>query len=296
MENEYDKVISDAVFSVKGASYVGSPVSDSAMYITNKVQHLLDNLYDVDNCLIFAESGMIIPDLLQTKHRFVFADNPQLTYAKFAEHFNKEKQKKENAIPFDNVKGAYISQKAVVARDAYIEPGCVIGPGVIIGENACLLAGCVIKNAVIGANFIANEYAVIGSNGFTMATDTYGNKCRIPSLGKVKIGDNVEIGAHDNISRGSAGDTVIDDNVKLDALVHIGHDVHLYKNVEITAGSIIGGFDTLEDNVYIGLNSSLRNRITIGEKSIVGMGTNVISNVSKKVTVIGNPAQIMKRR
>lgn len=283
-------------YSVKGASYIGSPISNTAMYITKKVQHLLVNLNDAEGCLVFAESGMIVPDRIQAKHSFVFVDNPQLAYAEFAERFSKEKQKEESAIPYINMKGAYVSQKANVAKDAYIEPGCVIGPNVIIGENAHILAGCVIKNAVIGANFVANEYAVIGSNGFTMATDANGNKCRIPSLGGVTIGNNVEVGAHDNISRGSAGNTIIDDFVKIDALVHIGHDVHLCKNVEITAGSIIGGFDTIEENVYIGLNSALRNRITIGADAIVGMGTNVIDNVSKEKTVIGNPAKTIKGR
>ncbi len=75
-----------------------------------------------------------------------------------------------------------------------------------------------------------------------MTQDREGNRTRIPSL---IIGDFVEVGVSDNISAGSAGNTVIEDHVKLDALVHIGHDAHIKKNVEITAVSIVGGFDVI---------------------------------------------------
>ena len=115
-------------------------------------------------------------------------------------------------------------------KTAYIEPGCFIGHNVKIGDNARILYGSVIKNAVVGDNFLCNEYALIGANGFNMAEDLDGNKIRIPSLGYVIIGNNVEIGAYNNISCGSGGDTIIEDWVKIDAHVHLGHDVHLKKN------------------------------------------------------------------
>lgn len=152
-------------------------------------------------------------------------------------------------------------------------------------------AGTVIKNAMIGDNFVSNEYAVVGAYGFTMINGDDGNKIRIPTLGKVHIGNNVEIGTHDNISCGSAGNTQIDDNVKIDALVHIGHDAHIGKNTEVTAGSIIGGFVDIGENVFIGINSCVRNRKTIGNNTVVGMGSVVVKNVKKDCTVIGNPAE-----
>ena len=139
-------------------------------------------------------------------------------------------------------------------------------------KKARILSGTIINNAVNGDNFMSNEYAVIGANGFTMADDKNGNKVRIPSLGKVIICDNVEVGAHDNISRGSAGNTKLSDNVKLDAFVHVGHDAILHKNVEVTAGVIIGGFEEFGNSTFIGLNVILRNRIIIGSNAIIGMG------------------------
>lgn len=141
----------------------------------------------------------------------------------------------------------------------------MIGHGVRIGKNARILARTVIKNAVIGDNFICGENNTIGTYGFIMADDDSKNKIRIPSLGGVLIGNNVEVGSSANISRGSAEDTVIEDNVKIDALVHIGHDVYIHRNVEITASAVIGGFDELMEGVYVGINAAVRNRRRVGE-------------------------------
>ena len=154
-----------------------------------------------------------------------------------------------------------------------------------------ILAGAVIRRSIIGDCFIANEHAVVGANGFTMADDEDGNKYRIPTMGRVIIGNNVEIGSHNNISCGSGGDTVIEDNVKLDSLIHVGHDVHLHKNVEVTAGVTFGGFVNAEEGTYVGVGSVLRNRITLGEHSFIGMGSNVTKSVEAGVVVAGNPAK-----
>ena len=72
----------------------------------------------------------------------------------------------------------------------------------------------------------------------------------------------MEIGAYDNISAGCCGDTIIEDYAKLDVLIHIGHEAHIHKNVELIAGTIVGGFADIGDNAYVGMNSSIRNRIS----------------------------------
>ena len=90
---------------------------------------------------------------------------------------------------------------------------------------------------------------------------------------------------------GSGCDTIIDDYVKLDALVHVAHDDHLHKNVEITAGGIIGGFDELGEHAYVGINAVLRNRIQVGDNAFIGMGSTVTKSVEANMTVAGNPAK-----
>ena len=80
-----------------------------------------------------------------------------------------------------------------------------------------------------------------------------------------------------------ARDTVIEDNVKPDALVHIGYDVHIDKNVEISAGRIVAGFVQIGKLAFIGLNACACNRIVLGEKRLVGIGSTVMKNVGRDV-------------
>ena len=284
-------------FSITGASYIGEPRSNTAMFVSKKVGQLIAALSDVQECLVFAEEGLEVPDEIMGKHCFVFSDNPQGAYAKFTEEFFTEEERENYLAGYEMMpNGVFISKSARIGKDAVIEPGVVIGPGVAIGNNARIYAGAVVKNAIIGDNVIINEKAVIGANGFTMANDEDGNKIRIYSLGKVIIGNGVEIGAHDNISRGSGGNTVIEDLVKIDALIHVGHDAHLHKNVEITAGAVVGGFVDAQEGAYIGINAVIRNRISLGAKSFVGMGATVTKSVADGITVVGNPAKPFEKK
>lgn len=279
-------------FSITGASYIGAPRSNTAMFVTKKVGHLIKALNSVTQCLVFAEEGLDVTDEILRDHCFVFSKNPQCAYAHFTETFFTEEERAHSMAGYRVTSdGAYISNTAKIGDNAIIEPGVVIGPDVTIGDRARIYAGAVIKNAEIGNDVIINEKAVIGANGFTMANDENGDKIRIYSLGKVVIGNQVEIGAHDNVSRGSGGNTIIEDNVKIDALIHIGHDVHLHKNVEITAGAVVGGFVDAKDGAYIGINSVIRNRVTLGANCFIGMGATVTKSVADGITVVGNPAK-----
>lgn len=280
-------------FDIYGVSYIGDPKSHTAMYVTKKIGDKLQALTNVEHCVVFVETGMEVSEKACNNNLIVFSDNPRLAYVRLATDLAcmRRQEERKHAYRFKN--GSYISESARIGAGVYIEPGCRIGHNVVIGDKAVLLTGTTINHAVIGDNFLSNEYAVIGANGFTMADDADGNKIRIPALGGVQIGDNVEVGAHDNISRGSAGDTILHDNVKLDAFVHIGHDAVIHNNVEVTAGAIVGGFDEIGENAFIGLNAILRNRIVIGRGVTIGMGAVVTKSVEDSVTVIGNPAHPM---
>lgn len=295
MEYLVNKIDKNYHFTVNGVSYVGNPKKNTAMYVSKKVSYLLDKLKTLQNCLIFAEVGIEVSDDLKRENCFIFCQNPQLSYAKFINDFAEEKHRIDSKREMRLTDGGYyIGENVQIGCDSYIEPGCLIGHDVVIGSNAKILSGSVIKNAVIGDNFFCNEKAVIGSTSFTMYEDENGNKGRIATLGRVMIGNYVEVGAYDNICAGGCGDTIIEDYVKLDALIHIGHDAHLHKNAELTAGTIVGGFADVGEKAYIGLNSSIRNRISLGENSVIGMGTNVTKNVPPEITVVGNPAREFK--
>lgn len=279
---------------IEGVSYIGNPKEYTAMYVSKKVGYLVENLRNCGNCLIFAENGIEVASDLKKNNCFIFSSNPQLEYAKFANALAGEKQKQEAQKKYILTKeGYYIGENVEIGINAYIEPECLIGHGVIIGDNARILSGCIVKNAIIGDCFVCNERAVVGAPSFTMTEDEEGNKYRIPTLGSVYIGDHVEVGTSNTICAGACGNTILEDYVKLDGLVHIGHEAHLGKNTELTAGTIIAGFAVLGENTYGGINSSIKNRISIGSNSIVGMGAAVIKDVPENVTVAGNPARIL---
>lgn len=284
-------------FSISGVSYIGNPLSNTAMYISKKVERLLENLKNVRECLIFAEDTIEVPAELSVENCFVLCRSPQKEYAQFVTNWAAEMDSENRKRKYTLAPGGYyVGDNVTIGRDAYIEPGCVISHDVTIGDRAVIKMGARIENCTVGDDFIACENCTVGTTGFTMADDDDGNKMRIPTLGRVIIGNHVEIGALTNVSRGSAGNTEIHDCVKLDSLVHIGHDVVLHRNVEIPAGAIIGGFDELMEGAYVGINAVLRNRIKVGEHAFIGMGAVVTKSVEANTTVVGNPAKPFERK
>ena len=283
-------------FNITGASYAGLPRDNTMMYISKKVEHLVTGLRNVKECLVFLENGITVQDAWKKQNCFLFSDNPQFAYAQFAVQFAEERLRQERVWGYELVSGGYyIGKNVTIGANAYIEPGVLIGHDVIIGDNAVILAGTVIKHAIIGNDFMCNENAVVGNYSFTMSEDEQGNKYRIPSLGRVIIGNSVEIGACDNIEMGGCGDTILEDNVKLEGLVHVGHEAHLHKNIEITTGSIVSGFVEMEEHSYLGVNSSIKNRLHLGKNCIVGMGANVTRSVEANTVVAGNPARPFRK-
>lgn len=160
-----------------------------------------------------------------------------------------------------------------------------IHPSAVINYE-CVELG---KNVRIGPN------CTIGFDGFGFEGDEDGTYYRFPNIGKVIIGDNVEIGANTCIDRGALGDTIIGEGTKIDNLVHVAHNVKIGKNCLIVALTCLGGGVTIEDGAYVGIGASVRNQMKIGEKAFIGMGAVVVKDIDPGVTVIGNPAKPMRK-
>jgi len=136
---------------------------------------------------------------------------------------------------------AVIESGAHIGRTAVIGAGCFIGRGAVIGDETWLHPNVTIgADCVIGQRCIIHPGAVIGSDGFGYARDGARWE-KTPQLGRVTIGDDVEIGANTTIDRGALGDTVIERGVKLDNLIHIAHNVHIGENTAMAACVGIAG-------------------------------------------------------
>lgn len=154
MRYNVSKIVSGKSFVVIGISYIGAPRSNTAMFISKKVEHLLTALEAVDECLIFAETGISVSDELLKKHAFHFSERPQSAYAAFANQFAEEMFLEEAKLKFNLMPGGYyMSEDVIISEDAYIETGCQIGPDVQIGKHARILKGSVIRHATIGDFF-----------------------------------------------------------------------------------------------------------------------------------------------
>ncbi len=138
-----------------------------------------------------------------------------------------------------------VGARSSVGDDSYVGPGSVIGPDCVIGDNSRLMANVtIVQNVRIGSRCMLHPGAVIGSDGFGNAMTAQG-WVKVPQLGGVSIGDDVEIGSNTTVDRGAIGDTVIEDGVRLDNLVMIAHNVHIGAHTAMAALTGIAGSTTI---------------------------------------------------
>ena len=229
---------------------------------------------------------------LRRKKQLIFVDNPRLAFIKIIKKIYPKKMK-TGVSPT-----ATISESATIGSNCYIGNYVVIGEDCKIGNNTAIYDRAVlVQKCVIGNNCIFEPGITIGADGFAYERDEKTLELeRFPHIGGVTIGNNVEVCANSSIARGSLSDTVIGDGTKLDALVHVAHNVIIGRNCEFTAGTIIGGGTTVGDTSWTGLNSTLKNKIKIGNKVIVGAGALVIHDVPDEDIVAGVPAKSIKHK
>jgi len=185
-----------------------------------------------------------------------------------------------------------VSPTAVVEKDAIIHPNSYIGPHTYIGrceigEGAVIHGNVHIYPGVrVSKNVVINASTVIGTEG--IAT-TWG--VRFPHVGGVVIEDDVWIGSNVSIQKGMLSDTVIGQGSTIGNFCNIGHQTIIGKHCFIISGSVIGGSCHIGDYSKVSMNASIRDKIRIGEKAIVGMGSVVTKDIGDRWVVVGNPAR-----
>ncbi|UVK77473.1 MAG: UDP-3-O-(3-hydroxymyristoyl)glucosamine N-acyltransferase [Sodalis sp. Fse] len=212
--------------------------------------------------------------------------NPYLTYARMAQLMDTTPKSAQNigasaVIATD----AILGQRVAIGANAVIESGVVladdvmVGPGSFIGKNTKIGAGThlwanvtVYHEIEIGENCIIQSGAVIGADGFGYANDR-GNWIKIPQLGRVIIGDRVEIGACTTIDRGALDDTRIGNGVIIDNQCQIAHNVIIGDNTAVAGGVIMAGSLTIGRYCMIGGASVINGHMEICDKvTVTGMG------------------------
>jgi len=183
-----------------------------------------------------------------------------------------------------------IEARAEIGPRCRIGPGAVIGSGVIVGQDCRIGAHVSLSHALLGARVYVYPGARIGQEGFGFAS-TKDGFLSIPQLGRVILGDDVEVGANTTIDRGSSQDTVIGAGSRLDNLVQIGHNVVLGRCCVIVAQVGISGSTVLEDFVRVGGQAGLAGHLRIGHGAEIGAQAGLMSDVDPGAKVLGSPAQ-----
>ena len=178
---------------------------------------------------------------------------------------------------------ATISATARVGDHAYIGPGAVVGPRCVVGGESRILANAtLVQDVVIGERCIVHPGAVIGSDGFGNAMSDAG-WVKVPQVGGVVIGNDVEIGANSTIDRGAIDDTVIGNGVRIDNLVQIAHNVRVGDHTAMAAFTGISGSTVIGQRCMFAGQAGIVGHISICDDVVVGGAT----MISKDITVPG---------
>jgi UDP-3-O-[3-hydroxymyristoyl] glucosamine N-acyltransferase len=192
-----------------------------------------------------------------------------------------------------------IGPLAVIGARAEIGPRCRIGALAVIGDGVAIGADCRIgpqvsvSHALLGARVCLYPGARVGQDGFGFAITGEG-LLSVPQLGRVILGDDVQVGANSTIDRGSAQDTVIGAGSRLDNLVQIGHNVRLGRCCVVVAQAGISGSTELEDFVVVAAQAGMTGHLRIGRQARIGAQAGVMADVPPGQDVVGSPAQPVK--
>ncbi|MCG8507716.1 MAG: UDP-3-O-(3-hydroxymyristoyl)glucosamine N-acyltransferase [Rhodospirillales bacterium] len=185
--------------------------------------------------------------------------------------------------------GAAIGPGAVVGRNCRISANAVVGTGVVVGDD-CVIGACAsLSHCLVGNRVILHAGVRVGQDGFGFAPGADGHR-KVPQLGRVIIGDDVEIGANTTIDRGTGPDTEIGAGTKIDNLVQIAHNVRLGRGCIVVSQVGISGSTRVGDFVMMGGQAGLTGHLNIGDGAKIAAQSGVMRDVEPGSTVAGSPA------
>jgi len=300
-KEDYDSTSIYGVKDIKGASsedlsFCSLDDAEKAIMAISKSNAKVIICHQSLENLVYPRSGK--------QQSLIFVRNPRMTVMKiineiyYSPSVHKRKRTRQNDKFVVAPSTSIISNSARIGKNCSIGNFTKIGDKCIIGDNTVIGDGVIVEqNTRIGKNCIIQHGTVIGADGFAYERleDTLELQ-RFPHIGGVALGDNVEICSNCSIARGSLSDTIIGNGTKLDALVHVAHNVEIGRHCALTAGTIIGGSTRIGDMCWTGLNSTIKHKVKIGNKVIIGSGASVINDIDDEDIVAGVPAKSIKHK
>ena len=283
-------------FDITSISSLNNVKDNSILFYTSTINFkfkLKDNAeYDLKQLEKFKNIILIASEEIKTKTNIpiITSKNPRLDFQRVVMEFFSDEEFKTGIH-----KTAIIEDDVIIGKDVYIGSNCYIGNGVEIGDKAKILQNtCVYGRTKIGKGTIIKSNTTIGSEGFSFSFT--GNELfHFPHVGSIRIGENVWIGSNCTVEKSQIDETVIEDHVKIDDLVHVGHNSKIKKFSQITVGSIIGGRVTIGQECWIAPHVVIDTGIKVGENSLIGTSSFVKADVEKNSIMIGSPAKLLRK-
>jgi len=282
-------------FEINSPSTIENVKNNSILFYTQVINpkfNLSDkNSYDIKNLEKFNNILLITDSEFQQELNFpiIISKNPRLDFQRIIIKFFSDDQFNSGIHP-----NSTIESETNLGKNVYIGPNCYIGKDVTIGDNTKILSNTVIFGITkIGSNCVISSNSTIGSEGFSFTFDK-DSFVHFNHLGKILIGDHVWIGSNCTIERSQIDETIIEEHVKIDDLVHISHNVHIKKFSQITVGSKILGRSKIGEHCWISPNCIIENGYEIGDHSIVGTSSLVRNNFPSNSVIFGTPAKLIR--
>jgi len=186
-----------------------------------------------------------------------------------------------------------------VGAGSVLYPGCFVGRNTIIGQDSVIFAGVKLyESVVLGERVRLHSGVVIGADGFGFVLDKKEQQVnghqKIYHFGGVIIGNDVEIGANSCVDRGTFSDTIIGDQVKIDNLVQVGHNVQIEQGAVICGAAAVAGNCKIGSYVYVGGLTGIANQAEIGSGAMLGAHSLISKSVPAKEMAVGNPQRTQK--
>lgn len=293
------KIIGDENASISGVSPIENGEKGHLSFVA---QERFAEFIETTDC-----SVLIVSENLLTKETYpttiIAVENAYLSFQILMNLYKEMQGRKsgieEGAVFHETAKvgenvyvGAFtcVSEKVKIGDETQIYPQVYIGKNVKIGKNCIIYSGVRIYDyCVIGDNCVIHSNTVIGSDGFGFQPTKDGYQ-KIPQLGNVVLGDNVEIGSNCSIDRGTIGSTVIGKGTKIDNLIQIAHNVKIGENNVIAAQAGIAGSTTIGDWNQIGGQVGIVGHINIGNQVKIQAQSGVNSSAKDQDVLYGSPA------
>ena len=252
-----------------------------------------------------AEAVILAPQVAQDYPRAcIVTDNPYAYFARVAQLLNPAERPPAAVHPSAVVETSLppsvsVGANAVIGAGARVGAGTIIGAGCVVGEGTSIGADAVLhgnvtiyRDCVIGVRVVIHSGAVIGSDGFGFARENDGSYVKIPQIGRVVIGDDVEIGANTTIDRGTLEDTVIEEGAKLDNLVQVAHNCRVGAHTVLAGCTGIAGSTRIGKRCMFGGAAMIIGHIEIADDVIITGASFVGKSIRQPGTYTGQiPSQ-----